>query len=275
MTTYRSLPGLIAMIKRTYTARGRDRAGVYSIEGTRLVERALRAGTPPAAVLIAEGFARDINPRHRRLLGELDANGRSVVVGPDDTLAELTEGRDLGQIIGLMELPPRMGLSDLPAIDDARLFLAAVDIADPGNVGALIRTAHAGGAAAALVSGPADPWHPRATRISRGSIFKMPIIQCATAAEMMAELRGQPMTIVGTAAGEAISLPEFRWPSGDTAILMGNEADGLPTTVRAALDHIITIPMPPGVDSYSVNAAAAIMLYAASQSLTMRPSGSA
>lgn len=285
MTTYRTPQSLITMIRRVCSARGRRQAGVYSIEGTRLVERALRAEAPLEAVLVAEALARSADPRPRRLLDELAAVGCPVMTAPDNTLAKLTEGRDLGRILGLVKLPPRIGLSDLPAryLPTARLLLAAVGIADPGNVGALTRTAHAGGAAALLAVGDGDPYHPRATRISRGSIFKLPIIQYETAAEMIADLRDHAVAVVGTAAGGAANnetlmdgpnpLQKFNWPGRDTAILMGNEAGGLPPDIQATLDYTVTIPMPAGVDSYSVNAAAAIILYAASQSLSARLAG--
>lgn len=279
MTTYRTPQSLITMIRRVCSARGRRQAGVYSIEGTRLVERALRAEAPLEAVLVAEALARSADPRLRRLLDDLAAADCPVLTAPDNTLAELTEGRDLGRILGLVKLPPRIGLSDLPAryLPTARLLLAAVDIADPGNVGALTRTAHAGGAAALLAVGDGDPYHPRATRISRGSIFKLPIIQYETAAEMIADLHDHDVTIIGTAAGSFMDGPtplsRFNWPERDTAILMGNEAGGLPPDIQATLDYTVTIPMPTGVDSYSVNAAAAIILYAASQSLSARLAG--
>lgn len=294
MTTYRSPQSLIAMIGRVHSVRGRRQAGVYSIEGTRLVERALRARAPLEAVLVSEALARGTDPRLRRLLDDLAVAGCPVMTAPDNTLAKLTEGRDLGHILGLVKLPPRIGLSDLPAshlstgdthqpVSPARLLLAAVDIADPGNVGALTRTAHAGGAAALLAVGDGDPYHPRATRISRGSIFKLPIIQYETAAEMIADLRDHAVTVVGTAAGEnadgeilmdgPIPLQKFNWPGRDTAILMGNEAGGLPPDIQATLDHTVTIPMSGGVDSYSVNAAAAIILYVASQSLATQTAG--
>lgn len=284
MTTYRSPQSLIAMIRRVHSVRGRRQAGVYSIEGTRLVERALRARAPLEAVLVSEALARGTDPRLLRLLDDLAVAGCPVLTAPDNTLAELTEGRDLGRILGLVKLPPRIGLSDLPASRlPTRLLLAAVGIADPGNVGALTRTAHAGGATALLAVGDGDPYHPRATRISRGSIFKLPIIQYETAAEMIADLRDHAVAVVGTAAGGAANnetlmdcpnpLQKFNWPGRDTAILMGNEAGGLPPDIQATLDYTVTIPMPAGVDSYSVNAAAAIILYAASQSLSARLAG--
>lgn len=279
MTTYRTLSSLIAMIRRVHSARGRRRAGLFSIEGTRLVERALRAGAPLEVVLVAERLARSTDPRHRELLAALSAAGCPVTVAPDSVLAELTEGRDLGLILGLVRLPPPRSLAtilptELPATDDEAtpgrhtgrpLLLAAVDIVDPGNVGALTRTAHAAGAAALLVVGASDPYHPRATRISRGSIFKLPVVEYDSTGSFLRDMAADNVTLVGTTAGGGIALAQMLWPPTVTAILMGNEAQGLPAEIQAALNFNLTIPMPEGVDSYSVNAAAAIILYTAAQ----------
>ena len=104
MNTLRRPQGLIAMIHRVQTERGRRQTGLYSIEGTRLVERALRAGAPLVAVLAAEGLL--AAPRVRDLLAALAAANCPVTPAPDAVLAELTDGRDLGQLFGLVRLPP-------------------------------------------------------------------------------------------------------------------------------------------------------------------------
>jgi TrmH family RNA methyltransferase len=280
MTTYRTPQSLVEMIHRTGSARGRRLTGLYSIEGTRLVERALRAGAPLEAVLVAQRFAESADLRNRDLLAALQTAGCPLTIAHNDVLAELTEGRDLGLILGLVQLPSPVALANLlspsGATSDKRpvmvaknaappLLLAAVDIVDPGNVGALTRTAHAAGARALLVVGASEPFHPRATRISRGSIFKLPVISYETAAALLADLRRHDVALVGTAATGGVSLPQMAWPPRSTVILMGNEAEGLPSKIRSALDYNVTIPMPEGVDSYSVNAAAAIILYTAAQ----------
>lgn len=257
------------MIHRVQTERGRRQTGLYSIEGTRLVERALRAGAPLVAVLAAEGLLAAPTPRVRDLLAALAAANCPVTPAPDAVLAELTDGRDLGQLLGLVRLPPPVSLQELlsslntnaPTAVPPALFLAAVDITDPGNVGALTRTAHAGGAAALLVAGASDPFHPRATRISRGSIFKLPVVAYAGADALLADLRAHAVTVVATAAAGGVPLPRLARPTGPVAVLMGNEAEGLPAAIAAAVDANVTIPMAAGVDSYSVNAAAAIVLY--------------
>ena len=253
------------MVRRVSSRQGRRRSGLYAIEGTRLVERALRAGAPMTAVLAAERLVATPDPRHRALFDTLHLATVPLVVAPDAVMAELTEGRDLGRVLGLVRLPLPMTLDELLArVADPlppALFLAAIDITDPGNVGALTRTAHAAGATALLVTGASDPFHPRATRISRGSIFRLPIVPYATAAALPADLRRCGVTAVATSASGGVSLPDLPPSSGPLAVLMGNEAEGLPPEVATAVDVCVTIPMPPGVDSYSVNAAAAIVLY--------------
>lgn len=253
------------MVRRVSSRQGRRRSGLYAIEGTRLVERALRAGAPMTAVLAAERLVATPDPRHRALFDTLHLATVPLVVAPDAVMAELTEGRDLGRVLGLVRLPLPMTLDELLArVADPlppALFLAAIDITDPGNVGALTRTAHAAGATALLVAGASDPFHPRATRISRGSIFRLPIVPYATAAALPADLRRCGVTAVATSASGGVSLPDLPPSSGPLAVLMGNEAEGLPPEVATAVDVCVTIPMPPGVDSYSVNAAAAIVLY--------------
>ena len=284
------------MVRRVVSRQGRRRSGFYAIEGTRLVERALRAGAPLTAVLTAERLAAVPDPRHRALFDALHLATVPLVVAPDAVVAELTEGRDLGWVLGLVRLPQAVALDELlagvtgplpnplpggegtadrllqgePQRPPAPLLprspailLAAIDIADPGNVGALTRTAHAAGATALLITGASDPFHPRATRISRGSIFRLPVVSYDTAADLLADLRRCGGAAIATSAAGGTPLPGLSRPSGPLAVLMGNEAEGLPPAVAAAVDICVTIPMPPGVDSYSVNAAAAIVLYEA------------
>lgn len=270
------------MVRRVSSGRGRELAGRYSIEGTRLVERALRAGAALETVITTTRYLAD--PRRDALQQALYHSGVSIVQAPEAVLTELTEARDLGHILGLVRLPVQVELksllrspldrgqqpdqptgqtSDIPI--GRPLFLAAVDIRDPGNVGALTRTAHAGGATALLVAGASDPFHPRATRISRGSIFKLPIVRYGAPADLLDDLRRSGVTPIVTAAEGGVPLATFLAPRNPAAVLMGNEAEGLPPAIAAAVEFHVTIPMAAGVDSYSVNAAAAIILYALRQ----------
>ncbi|MBK8905772.1 MAG: RNA methyltransferase [Anaerolineaceae bacterium] len=248
------------MIERTATAKGRAASGCFLIEGTRLHERALRAGLWPEAVLVAEAVWHNPGERETAVLHQLTQHNIPIYPIPNDEMARLTQGRQLGGLLGLVPLPEPIVLAEWLANHPAPTLLVAVDVVDPGNVGGMLRTAHALGADLFIAAGGSDPYHPRAVRTSMGSLFKLPLVT-ASLAELWAALRPYPIQTIGTVAENGIPLPDFAWGSGGTAVFMGSEYFGLPNDVLNQLDHRVTIPMTPGIDSFSVNAAAAIVLY--------------
>jgi len=254
---------IAAEIERTATAKGRAASGRFSVEGLRLIERAFAAGVEVESVLVGESSVSRADLRARRLLDQLEQAGVEIVEAPDIGLSYVIEGRETGAVAALLKLPKSPTLKTaIPDREPARI-LAAIDVDDPGNLGALIRTALAGGADAFVVTGPGDPYHPRAVRISRGSMFRIPVIRIDTKENLLAALEecdvetvaavtrdGQPLT--GIKPG-----PRARW-----AICVGSEAFGLADGLVKKMDRAVSIPMAEGVDSFSVHAAAAILLYA-------------
>ena len=199
--------------------------------------------------------------RVSELLHELEAAGCRVEPAPDAEIARLTEGRG-SPVVGLVRLQPPANLASLGRAVASSTLLAAVEIEDPGNVGALVRTALAGGCAAFAAVGIADPFHPRAVRISRGSLFKLPLLGYPRADVLMDDLARHGWLRVAAASRGGTPLPEADLgPDRSVAVLLGSEAFGLPEEVRRAADRVVTVPMVEGVDSYSVNAAAAVILY--------------
>lgn len=248
------------MIERTATAKGRAASGCFSIEGTRLHERALRAGVYPQAVLVSEAVWQTPGERETAVLHQLTQHNVPLHAIPNDEMARLTQGRQLGGLLGLVPLPEPLDLPTWLAAHPAPTLLVAVDVVDPGNVGGMMRTAHALGADLFIAAGGSDPYHPRAVRTSMGSLFKLPLVTCSLA-DLWAALRPYPVQTIGTVAENGIPLPDFVWGVGGTAVFMGSEYFGLPEAVLNQLDALVTIPMTPGIDSFSVNAAAAIVLY--------------
>jgi len=254
---------LLAEIERTRTRNGRLQTGCYSLEGLRLVERAVRANVPLKGVLISPQFAQDKSPRVQKLLAQLHAQNCRPITAPVEAVTAVTQGRGLGDILALVPLPPKQTLPTLqPPLPENPLILAAANIIDPGNVGALIRTALAGGADAFVALGGSDPYHPKAVRTSMGSLFKMPIAQYDELAALLADCQQMGICTMGTVAHGGVALMRADFGKG-TAVFMGNEYHGLDSAITSQLNQKITIPMKPGVDSYSVNAAAAIILYEA------------
>ena len=181
---------------------------------------------------------------------------------PDETVLELTEGREAG-LVGLVRIPRSPGLPELaPSRGDAPpVLLVAVDIEDPGNVGALARTALASGALALVGVGITDPWHPRAVRTSMGSVFKLPLPIYDSVAPLLADLRAIKARSLGAVTSGGTSVRETPFERCPHAFFLGSEAFGLSTELTQQLDGTVSIPMASGVDSFSVNAAAAVLLY--------------
>ncbi len=248
------------MIERTATAKGRAASGYFSIEGTRLHERALRADWWPTAVLVTQSVWQNPGEREAAVLQQLANQNIPCHLIADAEMDTLTQGRRLGGLIGLLPLPEPIDLADWLAAHHMPTLLVAVDVVDPGNVGGLLRTAHALGADLFVTVGGSDPFHPRAVRTSMGSIFKLPTV-ATTLPDLFATLQTASLQTIGTVADGGVLLPQLDVGLGGTAVFMGSEYWGLPDELAAQLDRRVTIPMSAGIDSFSVNAAAAIVLY--------------
>ena len=169
--------GVVEQFRRVMTPKGRQASGFYSIEGIRLHERALRAEMPIQQVIVGENWAKRPFPRTETLLQNLKQANIPITTVPDDVINEFVNGRSLGAILGLIKLPQLPTLSELTSQTKTPLFLVAVDVVDPGNVGAMVRTAHASGCTGLITVGVSDPFNPKAVRNSMGSIFKLPVVR--------------------------------------------------------------------------------------------------
>jgi TrmH family RNA methyltransferase len=211
-------------------------------------------------LLISERLLRQREPRVSALLAQLEAAACVIVPVPEGVMLELSEGRNGGLLIGLCELKRGPSIEEVrrAALAGAGPVLVLVDVEEPGNVGALIRTGLASGASAAIAIGTSDPFHPKAVRTSMGSIFKLPILKTTETGSVISELA--PLKRYAAVASQG----KHPWQlelSGAVALFVGNESEGLRDELVAQLDGTLSIPMPSGVDSFSVNAAAAILLY--------------
>jgi tRNA G18 (ribose-2'-O)-methylase SpoU len=270
LSSWRSL---LADIERTGTRLGRERGGLCSIEGLRLHERALRAGVRLEGALASASFLVSSTPRARRLLDDLAREGVEPLEAPDEVLASLTEGRGLGAIVGLARIPepPTLELALERSVLARPVLLGAVGIADPGNTGALVRTAHASGASAFLTTPPTDAWHPRALRTSMGSAFKLAILEHADSSSLLDALAAAGVRTCAAVSSGGVALPACTFEPGPWCVLLGGEAFGMSEDVRVRVTREVTVPMVPGVDSLSASAAAAVLLYAVAHGRPLAP----
>jgi len=253
---------LLADLERVSTGAGRTSVGCFSIEGTRLHERALGAGIVPRAVLVGASEHARPSARVLALLERLRAANCRIEIAPDAELLALTEGRRIGALVGLLPLPEPASLGAVLAAGPraGHVVLVAADVEDPGNVGALVRTALASGARAYVAVGTGDPFHPRAVRTSMGSVFRLPLIRLRDAEALLEQARALHLRTVAAVSRDGLAPGEI--PRDRTVgLCVGSESRGLDPALAGRLDARVTIPMTSAVDSYSVNAAAAILLW--------------
>ena len=218
MITSRDNPKL-KTVRKLGSRRQREKLGLFAAEGEDLVAAAAAAGWEPEFVLWA---GEDVEPE---LL---------------DAVSTLGSGT---RVIGVYR-PAEPGEADGPQI-----YLH--EVGDPGNVGAIIRTADALlGGTVVLGPGCADPYGPKAVRASMGSIFRMPVSKEGLTPFRLAA------PVVGLVAHGGVA-PDDQ-PVG--ALVLGAEREGLPDELAARCDRLWTIPLREGVESLNVAAAAAVAL---------------
>lgn len=143
------------------------------------------------------------------------------------------------------------------------LLLVAIDVQDPGNVGALVRTAEAGGMTAAFVAGAsANPFSWKAIRGSMGSALRLPVVSGMTSPAVIDCLKSGGVRAIAAVprGGEDPDAVDWR---GKVALVVGGEGAGLPGSVLSECDALVSIPMAARVESLNVAAAGAILVYAA------------
>jgi RNA methyltransferase, TrmH family len=209
-------------IRKLRSRRERERTGLFVVEGEDLVGAAVAAGVEPELILVA---GEDVEPE---LLNAVSTLGSGV------------------RVIGVYR--QRWGKPG------GELSVYLHGVADPGNIGTVVRAAHA------LCDGPvvlgpgcADPYSPKAVRASMGSVFARPPAR--------AELAGLPGMKLALDGGAPTSLAdlEVRPP---VVICLGAERGGLPAQLESEADAGARIPMrPDGPDSLNVAMAATVALY--------------
>jgi TrmH family RNA methyltransferase len=209
----------LKLVRKLHERRWRDKLGLFACEGEDLVAA---AAAEPVDLLVAGD---NVEPA---------------------LLAEVSTAAHPPRVIGIYRR------ADLPGPEQRTVVLALWRIADPGNVGTLIRTAEAFGAAVALSEGCADPTGPKALRASAGSIWRVPMLSFPGPDDAS----GASHKRVALVAHGGLPLGEVDL-DGEVTFLLGAEREGLPAGVPRELEA--TIPI--AAESLNVAAAGAIALY--------------
>ncbi len=241
---------------RDLQAHGRVRreAGMFVVEGVRLVEEALAAGIHPQWVI----YTPDLGARGQQIVDGFSRSGVSV---EQVTAQVLKAASDTETPQGILAVLPAR-LLPLPPAPDFVLILD--ELRDPGNLGTILRTAAAAGVQAVLLSpGSVDPYAPKVLRSAMGAHFHLPV-HIQTWPEIEAALtppgaaRSLAVFLAHAGGGVAYTQADMRQP---LALIVGGEAAGAGQQARALAFQRVHIPMPGRVESLNAAVAAAILLF--------------
>ncbi len=236
----------------------REQQGRFLVEGLQLLHMALDGGAQPDTVFYCEEqmtgkIAPSLLERFRRTPAAILRVAPAVM----DALAE----REMaGGLLATFALPD-VQLADVRLAQPA-LVVVLDRLQDPGNLGTLVRTADAVGAAAVVQIEPGvDLYDPKTLRASMGSLFNLPVIRTGDVAALfrwLAERGVQPVG-AGTHAGKPWG--EGLW-QGNVALVLGNEARGLSPDVAAHVHKLAHLPMTGKAESLNVSIAGGVLMYA-------------
>lgn len=245
----------------------RLRQAVFLAEGIHLCQDALASGAALERVIYSARLAD--TEEGSALLDKLHEAGTELDETSDGILASMQDARSPQPVLALAHMKPCAFPDLLERSGAPPLIVVAHEIQDPGNLGTILRTADASGASGLITTGrAADLHHPRTVRSTMGSIFRLPALHRPELMDAVRWLRDEWFLLVAAETGFGTEPGEIDW-SRKAALFLGPERGGLPAEARSQMDRVVSIAMEEGVDSLSVGAAAAVILFAARQVRTL------
>jgi TrmH family RNA methyltransferase len=241
-------------------ARERDRAGKTIIEGEHLCRAWLDASHPVARVLVSEDALG--HPETLSCIEGLQSLGASIFVVALGLMKSISVSDSAARII--CEIPILQGGDDISCFDDSVLLDG---VQDPGNVGAILRTAAAAGIRL-VVAGPgtARLWSPKVLRAAMGAHAVLQLIECNSLSRWIVEAterasqRGSDWVCMGTSpqASQDVYGTSLLRP---IAWVFGSEGAGISGGIEAVTQEQVLIPQDAGVESLNVAASVAVCLF--------------
>ena len=253
---------LVKQIRKLHAAKSRREQGVFLLEGTHLLEEACAVDYPLVTVCCTPEW----QELHQQLWQQACQKAeRTEIVSPEVLKAIATTV----QPDGVVATAKRNSSQQVPLTG---LGLALETVQDPGNLGTIIRTAAAAGAAGLWLSEDSvDLDNPKVLRASAGQWFRLPMAVSPDLKATLLECQQAGMQLVATVPSATLTYWELDLLR-PTLIVLGNEGAGLKPEL-AALSHLqVRIPLSTGVESLNVAIAAALILYEAQRQRQFNPS---
>jgi TrmH family RNA methyltransferase len=249
---------LVKELRKAF-ARGEPTSDGYcAIEGTRILEEAIRSGLRFRAVF----FSQSAENKAERLLPQIGAHVETLLL-PDKLFATAVPSESPQGVAALVRWK-EFSLDDVLAKAQSGPLLAIAGVQDPGNLGTILRSAEAFDAAAVVLGeGTVSPFNPKVVRASAGSVFRLPLAR-SKLNDAVARFREQGLRLIGTSSHKGIPVDQAKL-DGPLVIFIGGEGAGLPRELVSQMDELIVIPHSSRVESLNAGVAASIVLYEAAR----------
>ncbi|GAC1467422.1 MAG: RNA methyltransferase [Chloroflexota bacterium] len=256
MTISSKANGTVKMVRALRHRKHREESGLFFIEGIRIVTEAANTGASVEACVVAPDLLDSVHA--------LDTVER--LRGGGVPYLEVTS--DVFRSVALKDNPQGIGAvvrQRWASLHDARpgselCWIVLDSLQDPGNLGTILRTSDAVGAAGVILIGAStDPYDPSAVRASMGAVFSQWLIR--TDLHHLAHWKAtHRFRVVGTSDGASLDYRQGRYDA-PLLLLMGSEREGLTEEEKRLCDEIVRIPMVGHGDSLNVAVATGVMLY--------------
>jgi TrmH family RNA methyltransferase len=252
---------LVKDLRKTFAHGDLTDDGHCAVEGMRILEEAIRSGLKFRAVFFNESAI----ARAGRLLPQLAAHVETLLL-PDKLFATAVPSDSPQGVAALVQCPV-FTADDVLSKSSAGPVLAIAGVQDPGNLGTILRSAEAFGAAGVLLGeGTVAPFNSKAVRASAGSVFRLPIARVKLG-EVLPRMRARGLRLVATSSHKGTPVYEAKL-IGPLAIFIGSEGAGLSRDLLAGMDETLAIPHSEHVESLNAGVAASIVLYEAARQKT-------
>lgn len=229
--------------------------GCCAVEGMRIIEEAIRSGLKLKTLFLSKSG----EGRAQKLLPQIGAHTETLLL--DDKLFATTVPSETPQGVAALVRYKAFPVEQVLARIPVGPLLAVSGIQDPGNLGTILRSAEAFGAAGVLLGeGTVSPFNPKVVRASAGSIFRLPCAAVKLGASLVSDLRERGLRLLATSShkGTPLDQADLR---GAVAIFIGSEGAGLSRDLISQMDETIAIPHSSKVESLNAGVATSIVLY--------------
>lgn len=248
----------IKHIRRLRERKYRRETGLFFVEGLRLAAEALDTGASIEQFVFCPALLH--SPFGQQSVVRAQQAGIEMIEVNADVFRALS-AKDGPQGLAAVVRQAWTSLEQVK-MESGRPWVALDAVADPGNLGAILRANDAsGGTGVILLDQSTDPFDPAATRASMGAIFNQQVCQ-ADRESFVHWITERRYALVGTSDAASQDYHLFRYPDF-FILLMGSERLGLPEKLTSACDHVVSIPMLGKSDSLNLAVATAVVLYEA------------